>query len=410
MAYETRVLRPEEWDTWYDLLELAFGGVPESAEERSLYKSLTEIERSLGVWDGADCVGTASSFGFRLSVPGGALVPTAAVTMVGVAPTHRRRGVLTSMMRRQLEDVRAGGEPLAALTASEPVIYGRFGYGIATWATALDIDTSRVRLTVPPGTDGIRLRLVDPEEALAACEKVYAELVPRRPGMPARAPGWERLGLLDPEHAREGASPLKCVLAERADGEPAGYARYRVKPEWDLTGSDGVVRVADVDALDPQAYAALWRYLFEIDLTWHVEAGRRPVDDPVLHLLSDVRRSQPRSRDQMHVRLVDLPAALEARTYGSPVNVVFEVEDAFCPWNAGRWRLTGGAEGASCVRTRDAAGLALSVRELGSAYLGGVSLTALAGAGRVTELRPGALAEASRAFAGDVAPWLPHFF
>lgn len=411
MALEMRVLQPDEWDVWYDQLELAFGGVPESPQERKLYASLTEAERSLGVWDGGTCVGSAGAFTFRLSVPGGTLVPAAGVTMVGVSPTHRRRGVLTSLMRRQLDDVRAGGEPLAVLTASDPAIYGRFGYGTATYSLSLDIDTGRARLDVPPGTDAVRLRLADPKEALADCEGVYAALLPGRPGMPARQPGWERQALLDAPAMRAGGSPLKCVVAEGPDGAVAGYARYRVVPEWDAAGSQGRVEVSDLDALDPAAYAALWRYLFGIDLTWTVRAHRRPVDDPVLHLVSDVRRSRPRFRDSLHLRLVDLAAALEARTYGAPLDVVLEVEDAFCPWNAGRWRLTADAKGgARCARTEGPAELELSVRELGSAYLGGITLTSLGAAGRVRELRPGALAEASRAFAGDVAPWLPHGF
>ncbi|MFF5704257.1 GNAT family N-acetyltransferase [Streptomyces sp. NPDC012794] len=411
MALEMRVLKQDDWDVWFRHLELAFGGVSEPAPARELFRSLTELDRSLGVWDGEDCIGSASAFGFRLSVPGGALVPASGVTMVGVAPTHRRRGVLTSLMRRQLDDIRTGEEPVAVLTASEPEIYGRFGYGTAAYSTAVDIDTTRVRLSVPSGTDGVRLRLVDPEKALPDCERVYAALVAGRPGMLARQPGWERHALLDaPEH-REGASPLTCVVAEGPDGEVTGYARYRVRPDWELTGSDGKVEVAQVDALDPAAYAALWRYLFEIDLTWHVRAYARPVDDPLLHLVSDVRRVRAKQRDALHLRLVDLPAALEARAYGAAVDVVVEVEDAFCPWNTGRWRLSADGDGAArCARTRDAADLALSVRELGSAYLGGITLTSLAAAGRVRELRPGALRQASRAFAGDVAPWLPHAF
>ncbi|MFF4367408.1 GNAT family N-acetyltransferase [Streptomyces sp. NPDC001594] len=412
MALDTRVLQADEWDVWYDHLELAFGGVPESPEERSLYRSLTELDRSLGVWDGGTCVGSAGAFSFRLSVPGGAVVPAAGVTMVGVAPTHRRRGVLTSMMRRQLDDVRAAGEPVAVLTASEPEIYGRFGYGTATYDLVVDVDTTRVRLNVPPGTDAVRLRLVDPVKALDDCERVYAALVAGRPGMPARQPGWERQGLLDPESRREGASPLKCVVAEDVAGAVVGYARYRVRPDWEPAGSDGKVLVGEVDAVDPAAYAALWRYLFEIDLTWHVRAYRRPVDDPLLHLVNDVRRVRAWQRDALYLRVVDLPGALEARGYGGAVDVVLEVEDAFCPWNAGRWRLTAGADGsgARCVRSEDAAELALSARELGAAYLGGVTLTSLAAAGRVRELRPGALRGASRAFTGDVAPWLPHNF
>ncbi|MEU6825661.1 GNAT family N-acetyltransferase [Streptomyces atriruber] len=409
MTTDLRVLAKADWDTWYGALEVAFGGVAESAEERDLWRALTEHDRSLGVWDGDACVGTAGAFSFRLAVPGGALVESAGVTMVGVAATHRRRGILTSMMRRQLDDVRALGEPLAVLTASEPVIYGRFGYGAATRQMKVDIDTTRVSLSAPPGTDDVRLRYVRPADVHEDCEALYARRVTARPGMTARQPGWERLGLLDPQSERNGASPLQCVVAERA-GELVGYVRFAVKPDWDYQGPKGSVQVHDIEALDPAAYAALWRFLFDIDLTSSVVARNRPTDDALLQLVSDIRRCDITVRDSLHVRLVEVGAALEARTYQAPLDVVFEVEDTFCPWNEGRWRLTGDTKGASCERTDDAADLALSVRELGAAYLGGVSLTSLAGAGRVRELRRGALTEASVAFGSDTEPWLPHGF
>jgi len=314
------------------------------------------------------------------------------------------------MMRRQLDDLRAAGEPLAVLTASEPAIYGRFGYGVATHHLYAEIDTARVRLAeVPPGTDEVRLRHADPEAVLKDCEALYARRVPARPGMLERRPGWERTQVMDPESRRDGASPLRCVLAE-SGGELRGYARYAVKPEWDLSGPRGTVVLRDLEALDPAAYAALWRFLSDIDLTSTLKVSGRPVDDPWLHLVSDIRRCEVRVLDSLHLRPVDVGAALAARTYAVPVDVVLEVEDAFCPWNSGRWRLTGDAGGASCARTDDAADLALGVRELGAAYLGGVSLAALAGAGRVRELRAGALAGASAAFSSAVAPWLPHGF
>ncbi|GAB2844221.1 GNAT family N-acetyltransferase [Streptomyces deserti] len=409
LATDLRVLRQDEWDTWYDTLIRAFGGIPESAEEREMWDSLTEFDRSLGAWDGADCVGTAGAFTFRLTVPGGASVPAAGVTMVSVAATHRRRGVLTSMMRRQLDDVRSWGEPLAVLTASEPAIYGRFGYGAAAFQLNAEIDTSRVRLSVPDGTDDVRLRYAAPADVLDACEAVYARLVPLRPGMLERRPGWERVALLDPESGRDGASPLQCVVAERG-GETVGYARFRVKLGWGVTGHDGTVVLKDLAAVDAAADAALWRFLWGIDLTTTLVVRGRPVDDAWQYQVSDIRRCRTRVRDELYVRLVDVGAALEARTYQAPVDVVFEVEDSFCPWNVGRWRLTGDAKGASCVRTSDAADLALSVRELGAAYLGGVSLVALGAAGRVREVRGGALAEAAVGFGGGVAPWLPHGF
>ncbi|RCH68577.1 GNAT family N-acetyltransferase [Streptomyces sp. SDr-06] len=409
MTTQLRVLDPAEWDEWYGALVVAFGGIPDAPEEVELWRELIDPARSTAVWDGARCVAATSTFPFRLSVPGGAVVPAAGVTGVGVMGTHRRRGILTSMMRRQLDDLRERGEALAVLTASEPAIYGRFGYGVGTMALSAEIDTTRVRLDLPPGSDEVRLRYAKVGDSLAACEALYARQVPLRPGMLARQPGWDRLTTVDPESYRDGASAAQCVLAERA-GELVGYARYRVSMTSTPRGVSGTVTLLDLEAVDPAVSATLWRYLFDLDLTDTLKVRNRPVDDPFQHLVSDVRRCGIRLKDALHVRLVEVGAALESRTYAAPVDVVLEVEDAFCPWNAGRWRLTGDAKGASCVRTEDPAELALSVRELGAAYLGGFTLAALAGAGRVRELRPGALTEASTAFGSELAPWLPHGF
>ncbi|MGD3107243.1 GNAT family N-acetyltransferase [Streptomyces sp. YGL11-2] len=409
MTTELQPLRWAEWDAWFDTLDVAFGGVADAPERRAWWREVTEIDRMLAVRDGADTVATGGAFSFGLTVPGGAELPVAGVTAVGVLPTHRRRGVLRSMMRHQLTDIHERGEALAVLTASEPAIYGRFGYGVATQGMGMTVDTVRLAAPDLPGVDGVRLRLADPVAAVPDCERVYARLVPERPGMLARRPGWERQGVLDPESERNGAGTLQCVLAE-VDGEVRGYARYAVKPEWERSGPCGQVTVRQIEALDPVVYAALWRYLFGIDLTASVAVRGRPVDDPLPHLVADQRRCQLGLQEALFIRPVDVGAALAARTYRTPVEVVLDVADDFCPWNAGRWRLSGDEKGAVCERTADPADLALSVRELGSAYLGGFSLATLAGAGRVRELRPGALAAAAPAFGSDVAPWLPHGF
>ena len=413
MATEIRELDAGDWDEWYGGLARAFGGPREAPEQRALDRALCEIDRSLAAWDGGQVVGSATAFSFRMTLPGGAPVPTAGVSMVHVAATHRRRGVLRALMRRQLDDLRArGDEPLAALTASEPPIYGRFGYGLASRMLSVEADTVRAGLRVPSAAGEVRLRAVaDPADALAACEEVYARQVPCRAGMLQRRPGWERLGLQDPPGDRQGGSPLRCVLAEGDGGEVRGYARYAVALHHDDRGAhDGRVRLDEVEALDPAAYAALWRFLFDIDLTVTLTARNRPVDDPWLHLVEDWRMCRLRFRDALFVRPVDVGRALAARTYSADVDVVLDVADDFCPWNAGRWRLSGDTGGATCGRTREPAELSLSVRELGAALLGGETLAALAGAGRVRELREGALAAASRAFATDLAPWLPHSF
>ncbi|AXK34157.1 GNAT family N-acetyltransferase [Streptomyces armeniacus] len=387
MTTELRVPREADLDAFLGVLGTAFGGALQVPEEREKWRALAEPDRFLAAWDEDEIVGTAGAFTFRLTVPGGTSVPTAGVTMVSVLPTHRRRGILRSMMRRQLDDVRAWGEPLAVLTASEPEIYGRFGYGVATGQLTARIDTSKVRLALPAGTDDLRVRLVDAYDGgvRERCEALYAERVPLRPGMLARRPGWERVAVHDPEQLRAGASPMQCVLVER-DGDLRGYARYAVRAEWDAAGPKGEVLLRNMEALEPAALGALMRYLFDIDLTTWLTIGNRPVDDAWLHMVSDVRRCEIGHRDSLHLRLVDVGAALEARTYAAPVDVVFDVADDFCPWNEGRWRLTGDTKGAACTRTDDAPDLALSVRELGAAYLGGVTLGALAGAGRVREV------------------------
>ncbi|MFI2210898.1 GNAT family N-acetyltransferase [Streptomyces sp. NPDC020141] len=409
MTTELRVLKPSEWDKWYGNVVLAFGGVAGAPEHTEMMRTITHFDRLIGAWDGAECVGTAGSFPFRVSVPGGTTAPMAGVSGVSVAATHRRRGILTSMMRRQLDDIRERGEPLAVLWASEPVIYGRFGYGMATRQLKASIDTGRVSLAVPEGTDGIRLRRAKPDEALADLEAIYARQLADRPGMIVRLPDWDRLQILDTPADQGGGSPLQCVLAER-DGEAVGYALYRLHPSWDDSGANGTVTVQDLQAVGAPAHAALARFLFGIDLTSTVNMPNRPVDDGWQHLVSDVRRCSLRQWDGLYVRPVEVGAALAARGYRAPVDVVLDVEDAFCPWNAGRWRLSADAEGAVCERTSDAADLALSVRELGSAYLGGVTLRELADAGRVREIAPGALARTSLAFGGEVAPWGPHNF
>ncbi|EST35609.1 hypothetical protein N566_17525 [Streptomycetaceae bacterium MP113-05] len=413
MTAELRILSddPSEREAWWGVLQTAFGTTFDH-EALGKWSAVLEPDRSIVAYEGDEVCGTAGSFTFRMTVPGGAVVPTAGVTMVSVKPTHRRRGVLTSMMRRQLADVHERGEPLAALSASEPLIYGRFGYGPATEELTALVDTGRVRLDLPEGSETLRLRLVDPRdpEVLAACEALYARRVPQRPGMLERRPGWEQMAVRDPEKHRNGASPLQCVLAER-DGELRGYARYAVRPRRDAADNpDGEVLLRDTESLDPAAHGALVRYLFEIDLTSTLVVGGRPVDDAWLHQVTDPRRCRTAARDALYVRVVDTAAALEARTYAAPVDVVLDLEDAFCPWNAGRWRLTGGPKGATCTRVQDAPDLALGVRELGSVYLGGTSLAALAAAGRVRELREGALEEAAVAFRGQVAPWNPHGF
>jgi predicted acetyltransferase len=345
-------------------------------------------------------------------VPGEETLPAAGVTFVSVLPTHRRRGVLSSLMRRQLTDIRDRGEPLAVLWASEAAIYSRYGYGLASWQLSFTFKRGEGALapTAPDARD-VRLRMADPSAALPELAKIYQTVLPSRPGFFARDQAWWRSLLHDPAEERHGASPLRCVLAEQ-QGQPQGYLLYSGLGRWDSDGlPDAVVTVRELMSASPAAGAALWADLLSRDLATEFRVERRPLDDPVLHMLADPRRARSQLADALWARIVDVPAALTGRGYSCPVDVVIEVRDELMPSNAGLWRLTAGfSGGASCVRASSAPDIALDITQLGAAYLGGTRLGALAGAGLVTELRPGAVRRLSAAMSWDPAPWCPVIF
>ena len=379
-----------------------------------------EFDRTLAAFDETTPVGVTMCFSFQLSVPGQEVLPAAGVTFVAVLPTHRRRGVLNSMMRRQLADVRDRGEPLAILWASESVIYSRYGYGRASWNLDFTLRRGEGTLATPapsgtaPSGSGLRLRLAEPEATLPELAKVYDAVLPARPGFFGRNDAWWRRTIYDPAEERHGASPLHCLLAEDASG-PRGYALYSGVDTWTGFLPENVLTVRELMAVDPAASATLWADLLTRDLTTEFHVPRRPVDDPLLYQLADPRRARPQLNDALWVRIIDVPRALAGRKYSGPVNMVIEVRDEILPSNAGRWRLTTTAETsngltAACVPTSSAADLALDVTELGAAYLGGTRLGALAGAGLVAELRPGAARQLSAALSWDPAPWCPMVF
>lgn len=404
-----RALAESEFEQFFDLDELAFGLATPSAAMREIDQRLLEMDRTTGVFDGPQLVGAASVFSFEMTVPGGQ-IPMAGVSWVSVAPTHRRRGILRSLMHHQLHDLHESGrEAVAGLTASEPQIYGRFGYGLAARVANLTIPRQHSGLRMPAGSDEVTLRLIPTEESIEVCEQVYAQQVATRPGMLVRTPAWAAAYASDPDEWRAGASKLRTVLAER-DGEPVGYARYRVKRDLGGAAQADEVGVVELYANDAASYAALLRYLVSIDLTTMTALPGIPLDGPPMQLLENVRAADPRVRDSLFIRLVDVDRALASRTYSAQIDLVVDVADAFCPWNAGRWRLTGGEKGATCERTTAAADLVIGVRELGSVFLGGNSLASLGLAGLVEERRSGALTEASRAFATDLEPSLPFGF
>jgi predicted acetyltransferase len=390
-----RVGTADDWDAISDLLGYAFHETIDQ-ETRDREASVFEPERSLVADDGGAVVGHAAAYTRELTVPGGP-VPAAFVTLVGVAPTHRRQGLLGRMMRRQLAEVaEAGREPLAVLWASEGAIYPRYGYGLATQRLSLDVALREIRPPQAPMAPEARLRLIEPADATADLAKVYEQLRADRPGYASRDDRWWRAILADPASERNGATALHGVVHDTPHG-PTGYALWRTKSRWDI-GPQAEVRVREVMAGDPATYAALWRFLLSIDLTRTAAFSFATLDEPLMHMVDEPRHLGARLLDGLWVRVVDVPAALARRRYAVDVDVVLDVTDALLPQNTGRWRLTGGPGGASCTATEGPADLACTALELGSAYLGGPSLAALAAAGRVRELTPGALAGASAAF------------
>jgi predicted acetyltransferase len=410
-SYPIRPITDDEVEAFTAHLDFAFHENPPQ-EALDLGMRLLPRDRTMAAFDGDELVGTGGDLPFELTVPGGVTVPAAGVSFISVKATHRRRGLLTAMMRHQMDGWHeGGGAPVAILNASEPAIYGRFGYGLATQYLALTIPRGDNGLSAVPGSDKFRMRMVDPREAYERCQEVFETQRLGRPGMlPRVGEAWRDSGLADYEFARRGAGPLRCVVAEDADGRIAAFARYRVKEDYDNPARpDCKVRVREAYGRDLASSIAVWRFLLDIDLTSEVHAYV-PTDHPLMFLLADPRQAVPQLRDSLYLRLVDVDRALAARRYAAPVDVVFEVSDPFCAWNTGRWRLSGDADGAVCTRTTDPADLVLGPCELGTAYLGGFPLAALGRAGRVEELRPGALAAASRAFVSDIAPCLPFGF
>ncbi|GHB82785.1 UPF0256 protein [Streptomyces cirratus] len=402
---DIRAVPEADIDRALELAYLAFHDRPGKEARERHHTLLTRCGR-IGAYDGDALVGFMAAHDFRLSVPGADL-PCPGLTFVAVAPTHRRRGVLSALMHEQLSRTAAEGAPIAALWASEAAIYGRFGFGSATHGATVEIDSTRpLALRVEP--DRRPLRLVDPADAPDVIGPYHEAARGTRAGRPSRSPErWTDGWLCEEDEEDEGFSPPR-IIASGAPGEPiAGYVLYRTKPVQDggPLRSPGEVRVDELEADSPQVAAALWSCVASLDLTGTVRAWGRPPDDPLLHFAAD--------RDQVRVtglfpalwlRLVDVRAALTARAWAAPVEVVLELADVRLPANAGRFRLKAGPQGAAYERSGSGPDLTLDVRELAAAYLGGTRLTELVAAGLVGEHTPGAAAALDAALRTSLLP------
>jgi predicted acetyltransferase len=405
VSIEVRPIVPEEFEAFAHANATGFG--TQSAAYIEQARQLLELDRTLAAFEDGQICGTTAIFSYDVAVPGGAL-PMAGVTWVAVLPTHRRRGVLSAMMRKQLSDVRERGEPLAGLWASESIIYGRFGYGLAAFGAELSIEREHTAFARAPEPCG-RVRLIDREEALKSWPAVYEQAMATQPGFYSRNETWWTAHTLPPNEDPRGGFSGRFYVQYEEEGRPLGYARYRIRGNSAGGVPDGLLGVQELMATTDDACAALWQYLFGVDLVGQIEARGRPLDEPLLWMLADPRRLTRRPLDTLWLRIVDVPAALEGRRYAIDGRLAFEVQDGFCGWTAGRYELEVSEGRAACRSTAAEPELTLDIADLGAIYLGGVRPTALARAGRVEGDRQ-ALECADRLFAWEPAPWCPEVF
>ena len=406
MTWDVRPTRDlEEFRRAVGAIGHYFGGWPADDEAAERFSKNLPLERMHATLDGDRIVGGAGAFPFEMTVPGGT-VRCGGVTVVGVLPTHRRKGILTAMMRTQLEDIRERGEPIAALWASEEVIYRRYGYGLASLAGEMGLSSGYAGLRQPPD-DTASVRLVPLTDAKDVIAPIYDRVRARTPGMFVRTDAWwETRNLSDPPDRRQGGGE-KNVLVVELDGVPAGYTLYRVHTSFEAGASTGHVDVIEAVSDGPVATRELWRVLLDMDWKATLKAYLLPIDHPLIHQLRYPRRMKLRVGDGLWVRLVDVGAALSARAYGDDGPVVLEVEDPFLPENAGRWRVADGA----AEQTDEEPDLVLDVGELAGPYLGGFTFGELVRSGLVREAREGGAARADAAFLTDTPkPWCPEIF
>ncbi|GAA3031732.1 GNAT family N-acetyltransferase [Kitasatospora sp. NPDC127116] len=405
---EIRSTTDQDLDVFVDTLHAAFGRFPETpnADGGGVWWAATEMDRNLlAVTADGRPVGTAGACSFELTLPGEVVVPTAGVTSVGVLPTHRRRGVLTALMRRQLDDVRARGEFLSVLLASEAGIYGRFGYGPATYTQRLTVPSGRAAFAAPRARRAAEAPAAGSVELLrrADCgrivEEVYDRYRRRQPGALSRPRRWWELGAGQVPIA---PTPRYVAVHRDADGTPDGYASYSL--------GDDTLTVDETIAVDDAAHTDLARFVLGHDLVSQVVFRHCPPEHPLRWQLADFRAVQPGGEtDWLWVRLLDVPRALTARGWFTDGELVLDVDDPFLGEHH-RYLLTVRNGKAECVPTDREPDLSLDVRDLGAVYLGGTAPSALVRAGHIRAHRPGAAVLADALFRAERAPHCLHWF
>jgi len=400
VALEIRATAPDEVAQALTPIWHYFGSRPEADELERLGTILT-AERVLAAVDGGEIVGGAGAYRFDTTVPGGAQVPTAGVMAVGVLPTHRRRGALTALMRRQLADAHERGEAIATLFAAEGGIYGRFGYGLASLAGDIELPREHARPWFDEPLGSARL-IETEEEVLDVVPGIYDRAQAATVGMFTRSRDWWQVRRLS---QRPGARGQRMNVVIELDGEPEAYALYRIDFGMSHMVTKSAVEVSEAIGTSPRALEAIWRYLLAIDWVARINAYWLPLDHPLFHWIREPRRMNFTVLEALWVRLVDVGAALSGRSLRDG-DVVLDVVDEFCPWNQARWRVANG----SAERTTAPADLQLDVSALGSVYLGGFTFEQLRWAGRLEELKQGAVVRADELFRTARLPWCPELF
>jgi predicted acetyltransferase len=378
-----------------------------AADEVEFRRPYTDFDRAWAAVDGDGIVGTLSSFATELTLPGEAGLPADAVTNVGVSPTRRRQGIMSTLVEAALRKAAEREEPLSILIAAEYPIYGRFGYGPSTEHASYTVDSRRARFT--DSAEG-GVQLVEASVARQAAPQVYAEFRRLHTGaIGRRDPRWDLdFGLIE-AYGRPRWKGF-CVLYRDAADRVKGVLRYHVDMVWDQRLPKSTLAIDELLSVTPAAYAALWRYCCELDLVTSITADERRVDEPLPRLLSDARAVRQTARaDFLWVRILDVPRTLSARGYLSEGRCVLEVVDAR-GYAAGRFVLLAGPQGATCQRTDESAELSLGVAALGAAYLGGTSVSALHEVGLIDEHTPGAVDRLDALLRTRRPPWSNTWF
>jgi predicted acetyltransferase len=401
VAIEVRACAPDEVRGALEPIWHYFGRRA-TAEDVERFAPILPAERVHAAFSDGTIVGGVGAYLFETTVPGARAVPTAGVMAVGVLPTHRRRGVLSELMRRQLAAAHERGEPLAMLYASEGAIYRRFGYGLASLAGEIELPKEHARLWEEEPIGEARILDTD-EEALELLPAIYDRVRTETVGMFTRSADWWRVRRFHQPPWRTGGQQVRVVF--EIDGSPEAYALYRLDFAAEHTVSQTTLEVGEAFGTTPRAFAAVWRYLLAIDWVARIDAWWVPLDHPLFLWLREPRRMRFSVVEALWVRLVDVGAALAARDLREGA-IVLDVRDEFCPWNQARWRIARGA----ADRTTAQADLRLDACDLGSVYLGGFTFEQLRRAERLEELKPGAAARADELFRTDSQPWCPELF